>query len=490
MHMKMRQLKNAKFVSLFVVALLILSSSLAYAQVFTDVADDHWASEYIKKMNRLGIITGYDDATFRPNDSVTKIQAVVMMARLFDLQDDEKDEMKDRYENFFEEMDIEPWYQEGLAIALSKGIVSKEVVEKEFYEDGKATPAEKAEICIYLTRAMGLEEEAKNKTIIYLPFTDVELIPSKVQPYIDVMVDKGVINSKGDGEGKFNPNSTVTRAIMAKMLSVAYDYIDENDVELDTVNNNGTTNETKVEETTTVNGTISGLIKGNTEVYMTIKDEDGDKIAYIVNEDTDISIDGKDADMEDLEEGLIVEAEVTEEHNVVTLKAESVIEEYSGKLKSLIIFDPAMLTIEYKNEEDETQTKGFYIADEVEITLDGEEADIDDISEGDIIDIEVKNNRVEKIDAESRYKEIEGNIVEVKFDPEPVLVVKDEDEIIHEYLIDEDADIERNDKNVELTDLRKGDEVEVKIEYNIITDIEAEVVEGEDEGIIKAILIF
>jgi hypothetical protein len=46
---------------------------------FTDVPTSHWANGYIVKAASLGIISGYQDGSFKPNDPVTYEQAVKMV---------------------------------------------------------------------------------------------------------------------------------------------------------------------------------------------------------------------------------------------------------------------------------------------------------------------------------------------------------------------------------------------------------------------------
>ena len=48
---------------------------------FSDVSDKDWCCEFIKKAYASGIITGYDDGTFRPNDKITRQDAAVMLYR-------------------------------------------------------------------------------------------------------------------------------------------------------------------------------------------------------------------------------------------------------------------------------------------------------------------------------------------------------------------------------------------------------------------------
>lgn len=476
--------KYSKIVPLIFILLLILTNTCVYAQLFTDVPDNYWAAEYIKKVKDLGIITGYPDATFKPTSEVTKLHSLVMISRLYKLDNDAIADIRNKYQELLDELGVESWAQDGIAVALSSGIISEEVL-KEYYKSEKAKiPATKEEICIFLTRAMGLEEEAKSKTIIILPFKDAELIPAQVAPYVDMMIQKGIINEKGDSEGKFNPKSSMNRAMMAKVLSVAYDYIQENKVTQQIFNDT----EIKGKKTITVSGTIVSILKATNEVYITIEDEDGHKNVYIVDSNTDITLDDEDIKFTDLVEGLIVEAKIIEGQRVISINAESTEEEYSGKVKSLILTTPAILTIEYE-EDGKNKTKGFYIASDVDITLNAKDAFIYNINEGDLVDLKVKNNRIVEIIAESKDKHIEGFIKEIKYDPEPKLVVEDNNGLVYEFSIDKKADIERDNKNAEITDLKIGDEVEIDVEYDVITDIEAKIVKGEDEGIIKAILI-
>ncbi len=46
---------------------------------YSDVAEEHWASAYIGLSTSLGIISGYGDGSFRPEDNVTYEQAIKML---------------------------------------------------------------------------------------------------------------------------------------------------------------------------------------------------------------------------------------------------------------------------------------------------------------------------------------------------------------------------------------------------------------------------
>ncbi|MFZ4451443.1 S-layer homology domain-containing protein [Salibacterium aidingense] len=52
---------------------------------FSDVDEDHFAVDAITELASEGIISGYSDGTFRPNDDIKREHAAVMLSRIFDL---------------------------------------------------------------------------------------------------------------------------------------------------------------------------------------------------------------------------------------------------------------------------------------------------------------------------------------------------------------------------------------------------------------------
>ncbi|SIQ30029.1 InlB B-repeat-containing protein [Domibacillus enclensis] len=54
------------------------------AAAFTDVAADHWAATSIKHASSVGIINGFGNGSFKPEQAITRAQAVVMLNRLFE----------------------------------------------------------------------------------------------------------------------------------------------------------------------------------------------------------------------------------------------------------------------------------------------------------------------------------------------------------------------------------------------------------------------
>ena len=50
--------------------------------IFKDVDESHWAYEAIKELSDDGILVGYDDGTFKPEEPVTRAEMCEIIKRL------------------------------------------------------------------------------------------------------------------------------------------------------------------------------------------------------------------------------------------------------------------------------------------------------------------------------------------------------------------------------------------------------------------------
>lgn len=92
------------------------SENLTTAKIFTDVPASHWANGYIARAASLGIISGYGDGRFGPDDMVTYEQAATIIVRAAEWDED---------------IDILGGYPEGyLAIAEGHQLLDGVAVEK------------------------------------------------------------------------------------------------------------------------------------------------------------------------------------------------------------------------------------------------------------------------------------------------------------------------------------------------------------------------
>ena len=65
---------------------------------FSDVADNHWAKEYIDSAVIKGWLIGYEDGTFRPDQPIKRSEAVTIINRMLNREAD-KEYIKANYED-------------------------------------------------------------------------------------------------------------------------------------------------------------------------------------------------------------------------------------------------------------------------------------------------------------------------------------------------------------------------------------------------------
>lgn len=66
------------FLGLFAFAFALMPVSAAQARLFPDVSPNHWAAAQIKEMSQRGVVVGYPDGTFKPDNNVTRAEFASM----------------------------------------------------------------------------------------------------------------------------------------------------------------------------------------------------------------------------------------------------------------------------------------------------------------------------------------------------------------------------------------------------------------------------
>lgn len=76
--------------------------------MFSDI-DGHWAQEAINQAANEGIISGYPDGTFRPDNNITRAEAISIINRVLDRRP-EADHLLDGMTTWPDNMDTSTWY--------------------------------------------------------------------------------------------------------------------------------------------------------------------------------------------------------------------------------------------------------------------------------------------------------------------------------------------------------------------------------------------
>jgi hypothetical protein len=480
--------KLLRGVALVLLVLMIMPSIPTFAATFSDVPSTHWAYTYIEEMVKLGFIKGYDDGTFKPRGTLTYLETMQLLSKLLSMTNDEIKASQNKYSGLMTELNIPTWAREAVMKCLYKNVISEADLRKAASLDMLRTGTNKRvgrlDISIYMAKAMDLEKVANSKSFVSLTFSDLDLIKPEYHKTLYVLIEAGVLSANGTGNGKFEPSSPLLREQMAKMMSTAYNYLKKNPQTPEKPN-------TPVDETDLIVGTITKINKIGTNTFITVKAKSGSEAAYLVDTTTTIKLDGKTTTSTSLFEGQTVEVTIKKgTSTAISVEAETLEAEITG---TIISVSPVTnkITVEYK-ESSTTKTVEFVVVNDADITLDGAKAKLIDLNKGDKVVLFTENNLVTEIEATAMSGEVEGIIVDLGSEVVSketiyyITVEKTKGNKV-EYELDEDVDIRRNGKRVDFKDLRIGDEVVLDLEYGLVVNIDAEVVEHEIKGVISAI---
>lgn len=230
----------------------------------------------------------------------------------------------------------------------------------------------------------------------------------------------------------------------------------------------------------TVEGTIKeiDLIRGT----LTVRTSDNRERTYNIKNQTKVYIDGTSATIYQLASGQSVKLTVSEtDVERIDVKGEDKV--VKGVIRAVNRVTN-VLTIE--NEKTD-EYESYSIASNVKIYKDNRAADIYSLTIGDVATITVSGSRIVEIDAESATRDITGILMGIEYAKNPVLVVELDDGRENKYELDKDVTIRKNGKRAELSDLKKGDEVTLTLEYDLVTRVAAESVKRDIKGTVKAI---
>ncbi|KDR94664.1 Chitodextrinase [Peptoclostridium litorale DSM 5388] len=174
-----------------------------YAVVERDVelsdVSGHWAKDYIFSMACKDIVSGYEDGSFRPENSVTRAEFAKLIVEEMEL---EIESPSGRFSD-----SNGHWAEGFIETAYKNGILSG-------YEDGTVRPDEKitrAEMAVMISRATGEDSDGKS-----VNFKDEGIIPNWAKSGVEKAAKQGLM--KGDPNMNFNPGSSTTRAQAATVI--------------------------------------------------------------------------------------------------------------------------------------------------------------------------------------------------------------------------------------------------------------------------------
>lgn len=181
--------------------------------IFIDVPDTYWAYEDIKNFIDRGIISGYGDGTFAPDNGVTREQFCKMLALTFNAP------LTTPATPSFSDVGPDDWsypYVEACKDFLT-AYASPFGGPPAFHPTEYAT---REDIAVALVRMMGLSaDDVKNPNYAKSKFRDSSSITPALLPYVSLACELGLIG--GYPDKTFRPTKTITRAETVVLLGRA-----------------------------------------------------------------------------------------------------------------------------------------------------------------------------------------------------------------------------------------------------------------------------
>jgi len=152
-----RPVLRAEFVALLVRALAVQADSDQKVVPFSDIKPGTWYEEVVAVAAKTGLVNGYEDRTFRPNDPITREQMATLITRALDwLSVEEKPALQqnDGLGRYTDRDTISQWASDAVARMTENGIMHGKG-KSQFAPKAQATRAEAAVAIMRLLQQTG-----------------------------------------------------------------------------------------------------------------------------------------------------------------------------------------------------------------------------------------------------------------------------------------------------------------------------------------------
>jgi hypothetical protein len=444
---------------IFIIAVLIftlLPAGTGQAQSnyspFHDVPTSHWALPYIIKSELMGVVAGYGNNLFKPDQTVTQLEAVIMAVRAMGLEKE-----TDNTNNYVDTSKYDlptTWNAKGyVSVAIKEGLIIES--ENTFKPNSGASRAWSAQLLI---RMLNMENEL-NLTA-RTAFNDDAQIPVWAKRYVALAADRDIISgiSNSTGGYDYQPNNAVTRAQFATLISRSDRYMNDaaGQLPIGVIEKIEASQVTIVKTNKTKNTyTLTNTTSMYDQKYASINQ------AQFKAEDAVRFYADSAGNLKYIEK--VNSAHYT---NLPTIEKADVLK---GSLIQ-IYSDQNVIVVKRENN---ALFTGF-IADDVQIkdVVQNRNITIDDLYIGDELELTLTGNTVTKITLVKSSQEaiLKGTIFAI--DTEKGLLTLDNNGRYASYLIDDSVSVVYEGiRFATVRDLQKGDQVELQMESDRITKV-------------------
>ncbi len=228
-----KKVTRAEFASLVVGGLNYEGKKYYDKALFSDVPESHWANTVIDKGMNAGLIAGYPNGTFKPNNLVTRTEALVILGKALppcDMDDCKADEIISKYSDCSQ---IPSWAKVSVAKALKANALKKSPDTEMLRGNDFATRAEIAGMLANIRVTLGIDAEEiacgceETGAAAFVEKTKMIKYPTLKMKFDDSISAKD--NQAGDGfrayttecisiDGKNFPAGSIVRGKIAEVI--------------------------------------------------------------------------------------------------------------------------------------------------------------------------------------------------------------------------------------------------------------------------------
>lgn len=187
---------NKKLISAITLSAILIAPTNILAKTFSDVNNNDWFYSVVNELSYKGIISGYEDNTFKPQKSVSYAEFLTL------LNNSIGEKQSPDYKN------SEEWYKPTFDYLKQKGVITN--------IQNPNAEITRNEMAKYLS--LGLEKLKNQKIDTTTPASikDFDSIPNEYKDLVASVVNAGLI--KGDENQNFNGAKSLTRAETAVII--------------------------------------------------------------------------------------------------------------------------------------------------------------------------------------------------------------------------------------------------------------------------------
>lgn len=204
----MTKIRNRRIIGLLLTVAMVLSLGAvmmipaAAVKTFPDVPSGKYYAKAVSYCAEQGLVTGYEDGNFRPDNPLKRIEMAVIMAKMLKLTE--------KAENTFTDVKASAWYAGPVLQCVKAGVMTG-TGNKQF---GVSQTVTREMGAVILAKALGVKAETGRTS-----FADDAKISSWAAGSVRAMTAKGLIS--GTGSNMFSPKLMMTRAQMCQIIYMA-----------------------------------------------------------------------------------------------------------------------------------------------------------------------------------------------------------------------------------------------------------------------------